>query len=337
MNTHRLHKVVLISASALSLFAASRADAGLFRAYISLNGNDGNPCTLQQPCRLLPAALAAINDGGEIWMLDSANYNTSPVGITKSVTILAIPGALGSVVASGGDAIDIAAANVRVTLRNLVVLNFSAGAHGINFSNGGRLAVEECEIYGIPQDAIHVTATDSGLVVKNTAIHNVGGAGVFIAGSVSAGVTAALEHVSLFSDNTGVAVASSASVTLNDSLINNTNTGVSASEAGGGGTRMTINNTVIRASTTAITLTSPTPSDVVRLTLSRSTLAHNPLGIDVQSATGDAKAVLDGNVLQNNTTAINFNGGTVFTRGNNTLQFTTNGIVGGSLTAIGGV
>jgi hypothetical protein len=337
MNTHWLHKVVLISASALSLFAASRADAGLFRAYISLNGNDANPCTLQQPCRLLPAALAAINDGGEIWMLDSANYNTSPVGITKSVTILAIPGALGSVVASGGDAIDIAAANVRVTLRNLVVLNFSAGAHGINFSNGGRLAVEECEIYGIPQDAIHVTATGSGLVVKNTAIHNVGGAGVFIAGSVSAGVTAALEHVSLFSDNTGVAIASSASVTLNDSLINNTNTGVSASEAGGGGTRMTINNTVIRASTTGITLTSPTASDVVRLTLSRSTLAHNPLGIDVQSATGDAKAVLDGNVIQNNTTAINFNGGTVFTRGNNTLQFTTNGIVGGSLTAIGGV
>ena len=38
-------------------------------------------------------------------MLDSANYNTGPVNVTKSVTILAVPGALGSVVATGGDAI----------------------------------------------------------------------------------------------------------------------------------------------------------------------------------------------------------------------------------------
>jgi len=42
-------------------------------------------------------------------------------------------------------------------------------------------------------------------------------------------------------------------------------------------------------------------------------------------------------VLQNNTTAINFNGGTIFTRGNNTLQFSTNGIVGGTLSPINGV
>jgi hypothetical protein len=338
MNARRLRTLLLSAACSLSLLAASAASAGLFRAYVSQNGNDANPCTLQFPCRLLPAALTAINDGGEIWMLDSANYNTAPVAVTKSVTILAIPGALGSVVGSSGDAIDIATANVRVTLRNLVLLNFNAGVHGVNFSNGGRLTLEECEVYGFPQDAIHVTAPGSGVVVKNTTIHNIGGNGVFIAGSaVSGGVTAALEHVSLFSVNTGIVVAGSASVTLNDSLINNTNTGVSASESGGTGTRMTISNSVIRASTTGILLTSPTASDLVRLTLSRSTLAHNPLGIDLQSAAGDAKAVLDANVIQNNTTAINFNGGTVFTRGNNTLNFSTNGIVGGILTALAGV
>lgn len=338
MNVRTLHTFALASVSAAALLVTAPADAGLFRAYLSQNGNDLNPCTVQQPCRLLPTALTAVNDGGEIWIVDSANYNTTPVAINKSVTILAIPGALGSIVASGGDAIDIATANVRVVLRNLVILEFNAGANGINFSNGTRLAVEDCEIYGIPQDAIHVTsATGSGLDIKNTTIHNVGGAGISIAGSASGGVTAALEHVSVFSSNGGVAVSSSASVTLSDSLISNTNTGVSASESGGGGTRMTIVNSVIRSSTTGILLTSPTASDTVRLTLSRSTLAHNPLGIDVQSPSGDAKATLDDNVIQNNSTAINFNGGIVFTRGNNTLNFSTNGIVGGSLTALGGI
>ena len=63
----------------LAMLACSAVQAQLFRAYLSVNGNDANPCTLQLPCRLLPAALTAVNAGGDIWMLDSANYNTAPV------------------------------------------------------------------------------------------------------------------------------------------------------------------------------------------------------------------------------------------------------------------
>ena len=332
MNGRRLRPLVLAWGCAISLFAASHANAGLFRAYLSQSGNDANPCTVLSPCRLLPAALAAINDGGEIWMIDSANYNTAPVSITKSVTILAIPGALGSIVASGGDAIDIATANVRVTLRNLVVIEFNAGVHGINFSNGTRLIVEECEINGIPQDAIHVTAAGAGVVVKNTSIHNIAGAGVFVANA-----NAGLDHVTFVSNNMGVVAASSTSVTLNKSLINNTNAGVTATESGGSGTRVTITDSVIRASTTGVSVSSPTATDKVRVTLSRTTLSHNPTGLDVEAASGDAAVTLDSNIMQNNTTAINMSGGTVFTLGNNVLNFSQNGVVGGSLTTLGGM
>ncbi len=70
-------------------------------------------------------------------MLDSANFNAAPVAITKSVTILAIPGALGSVVANGGDAINVNAPGAKVTLRNLVILNFSGTTNnGISFVQG---------------------------------------------------------------------------------------------------------------------------------------------------------------------------------------------------------
>src|SRR6476659_4072782 len=92
----------------VAILSCAPAHAQVFRAYVASDGNDANPCTLQQPCRLLPAALTVVADGGEIWMLDSANYNTGQVNVTKSVTILAIPGAVGSVVAtSGGDGITI--------------------------------------------------------------------------------------------------------------------------------------------------------------------------------------------------------------------------------------
>src|SRR6478672_13256897 len=103
-----MKRAAAVSCAALFIFLVSGiASAGLFRAYLSINGNDANPCTVQQPCRLLPAALAAVNDGGEVWILDSANYNTSTVNIIKSVTIVATPGAVGSVVATGGNAITI--------------------------------------------------------------------------------------------------------------------------------------------------------------------------------------------------------------------------------------
>ena len=62
-----------------ALVLSSAAHAQLFRAYLASDGSDTHPCTLAQPCRLLPAALAAVASGGEIWMLDSANYNTDVV------------------------------------------------------------------------------------------------------------------------------------------------------------------------------------------------------------------------------------------------------------------
>ena len=85
-----------------TLFLSATAQAQLFRAYLASVGNDANPCTLAAPCRLLPAALTAVASGGEIWMLDSANYNSGTVTIGKSASILAVPGAVGSIVALNG-------------------------------------------------------------------------------------------------------------------------------------------------------------------------------------------------------------------------------------------
>jgi hypothetical protein len=46
--------------TALVLLLPAAANAQLFRAYLSGEGSDANPCTLQLPCRLLPAAVAAV-------------------------------------------------------------------------------------------------------------------------------------------------------------------------------------------------------------------------------------------------------------------------------------
>ena len=56
---------------------------------------------------------------GEIWMLDAANYNTATVNVTKSVTILAMPGVMGSVLAIGGPALSMSNTAITVMLSRI--------------------------------------------------------------------------------------------------------------------------------------------------------------------------------------------------------------------------
>src|SRR5690606_11129227 len=71
------------AAALAALLCLPLSSHAIFRAYLASTGSDANPCTLQQPCRLLPRALSVVDEGGEIWMMDSANYNTTTVEIGK--------------------------------------------------------------------------------------------------------------------------------------------------------------------------------------------------------------------------------------------------------------
>lgn len=163
MDVSALRRALFVSGIA-AFGIASTAHAALFRSYLRSDGG-GTLCTLQAPCRLLDAALAAVQDGGEIWMLDSANFNTAPVSINKSVKIFAIPGALGSVVGINGDAIVINTAG-DVTLRNLQILDFSGGVNGINVQNAAAVHVEKTSIDGFSTDASSCIHVDSSNTVR---------------------------------------------------------------------------------------------------------------------------------------------------------------------------
>ena len=151
-----------IAAALATALLVPAAQAQLFRAYLASDGSDANPCTLPAPCRLLPAALNAVADGGEIWMLDSANYNTGPVNVTKSVTILAIPGAVGSVVALGGAAIVVATPGVSLTLRNLVIVPIPGGGTAVGTVGLSAVLVS----FGVPKE-VAVAAVLANQLVFN--------------------------------------------------------------------------------------------------------------------------------------------------------------------------
>ena len=172
---------------AVSLLAAVPAHAQLFRAYAASYGNDANPCTVAAPCRLLPATLAAVQDGGEIWLLDSANFNSGAVTINKNVSILTVPGQVGSIVAVGAANAITINAGLTVALKNVSITNnaTSPGTDGIDMTTG-KVSIQDSTI-AVPNVGIRVNG-GGVLSVHNTIVRDTT-FGIYVGGGGSADVS----------------------------------------------------------------------------------------------------------------------------------------------------
>jgi hypothetical protein len=329
---------------AYGLVLAPTASAQLFRAYLSATGNDANPCTVSMPCRLLPAALNVVASGGEIWMLDSANYNTSAVTITKSVTILAVPGALGSITAGAGSVgLGINAPNGAVSLRNLVFIKLGGifdPRTGVLFQQGAKLDISSCEfanfsvVFPSAAFAIYANAPGGKLVISDSTIRD-GYYALYMFDTVSA----TLDRVRIHNhDSLAIRAGPGSTLTVNDSVITGNDVAIEAD----GNARVVIARTVLTHNETeAIAALATQPGNVVQVTVSQSIISHNPgTGIRVdQALSSSATVTLDGNTVTNNGIGVSFTGasvGTVFSRGNNTIQQNGTDYTGGSLTVLGG-
>jgi nitrous oxidase accessory protein NosD len=265
---------------------------------------------LPQPCRLLPAALTVVNEGGEIWMLDSANFNVSTVTVFKSVTILAVPGALGSVVANGADAIQVnLGPTTEVTLRNLVILNLSGvGNTGVKFLQGSQLTVEGCEIYGMGT-GIRADATGGLATVKDTTIRD-SDTGVLVQGSV----LAALERVNLLNNGSaGITVGSGAQASVSESTLSGSATGASVQATGSTTSRLALTSTELSGNATAVSVSAAAGADTAQVVLEDTTITHNGTGVALSGAGTRA----------------------AYSRQNNALKFNGSDVTGGALTPQG--
>ena len=241
-----------VAALVLLLAFAPAASAQLFRAYLASDGSDANPCTLPQPCRLLPAALAAIASGGEIWMLDSANYNTAQVNVTKSATIQAVPGAIGSVVLTTGSAFSINTPDIRVTLRNLVIAPLSPGSgiDGIQVgtgATGATINVESCQISRVPFNiGIRVLGNVTLNVVDSILRDNwYGIMAVNGTTTISRSQVIGSSHNGIYVTTT--AASSNPVVHVDNSLVSRNNYGLVISTNGGGVGRAFVTRSVLSA------------------------------------------------------------------------------------------
>jgi hypothetical protein len=301
------------------------ANAQLFRAYVASDGSDANPCTLAQPCRLLPAAVAAVANGGQIWMLDSANYNTTTVDVNKSVTILAVPGAVGSVVATAGPAISIATGGVMVALRNLVITPLpSAVGGGITMTAGQRLTVENCLISGLSgqgirvetdaqvsitdttirgniQDGVYLTAGARAVIMRATVSDN-GSSGIAVVGSGGTTTVADVAYSTLSRNATGVfayanGVGVNARATVHGSQVVDNDQGIVGDSLTSGSTVVSASGNMVSNNTQQGLLS--TGGSGTRIWASGNTVVRNATGL-AQSGHGTFESAAD-NAVRNNT------------------------------------
>jgi hypothetical protein len=76
--------------AALTLVASGGAAFAARRTYVSVAGTDANVCTFAAPCRTFDRAVAMVDAGGEVIVLDSAGYGAATIG--KAASIIAPAG-----------------------------------------------------------------------------------------------------------------------------------------------------------------------------------------------------------------------------------------------------
>jgi YD repeat-containing protein len=283
-------------------------------AYLASTGSDASPCNLAAPCRLLPRAIAAVADGAEIRLLSSANYNIATVAIAKSVTIIAVPGVLGSVVATGGNAIDIATAGAKVALRNLMIVPLpgAGGTGGINMISGAGLTVENCLIANLPGTGINVN-TATSVRVTNTIIRGNGANGLALQGGAHATVTRAMigENVGHGVLVYGSVAGGTTTADIADSTVDANFHGVVAySDNASAAVKVSARDSRTVRNANYGMVSQSTAGASVTLSASNNVISNNNGGITAASA--GSKVWMSGNTVSDNSTYGLYNSGGLF-------------------------
>jgi len=272
-----------------ALQTGAHAQTPQMRTYVSGQGIDSNPCTVSSPCKTFQAAMAQTAAGGEIYVLNSANYG--PVTINKAVTITS-EGAVAGVLATSGVGITIeAGANDVINLRGLDIDGGKSGTVGIQFKSGQSLNIQKSVVRGFTNTGISFgPSTASNLHVADTTLTNNQSMGLLVTANGTSAVNGALNRVTAAANGVGIFASGKASVTLTDTVAGYNNYGVGAN----GSAAMMVRNATVSNNTIGIVADQ---GGVVRV--GQSTVTANGTGL--QSSNGGQVQSYGNNNVSGNT------------------------------------
>jgi hypothetical protein len=242
-------------------------------------------------------------------VLDSAGFG--PVTITKPVSITAPPGVYAGISVFSGDGIDInAGPSDEIILRGLTINNQGSSGSGIVFTAGGALHVESCVVNGFsslsPSSGVLFRAGSARLEVKDSIMRGNSNGIAIQPGLVQA--FAAIDRTLFERNFIGLLAQGNSLVTVRNSV-------ASANHAQG---------------FLAIS-TSPPPSPELNI---ESCVASNNEGAGIEALAvgpGTATVRVSNSTVTGNSVGLQASGGTLLSRGNNTVEGNLTGNVSGTI------
>ena len=292
------------------------------RTWVSGAGTDTGNCTRGAPCKSFWYAITKTDAGGELSVIDSADYVSSGqvVAIDKSISIVA-EGAEGGLT-FGQSQVSIGlwlngSPGTIINLRGLTLDGLRSGNSGILVGSGISVNIENCVVknwfiqglYVVPDSAAKIAVSNTTFI--NNGVSNQGGA-IIVNPTTGGTAQVALERVLISNNVFGIAADGSGStgginMTIADSVMTgNTNDGVVATSSAG-----------------------HAPSGVAVV---NSKLLNN--GFGTRSLGNNVTVRLDGSKVIGNGTGVSASsGGALLSAGNNIVEANaTNGAFTGPIT-----
>lgn len=199
--------------AALALLFPAVPAAAAAETYVSADGRDGAPCTQRRPCRSIARAYAVTDPSGTLTILDSGTFLGTALSVSKSISIVAVPGAQAVLAPDSGGALFVGGSDIVVVLRNLTFRgNPTTPLNGVVYNSGRALHVENCVFTHFPTKGI-LSLSHGQLFVKDTVFRE-----SYIGVSLDAPTVASFDRARFESNEFGLAVALGARAVVRDSL-----------------------------------------------------------------------------------------------------------------------
>jgi hypothetical protein len=294
----KLLRAALIATAAVAAMGVSTpAFAQATRTWVSGVGDDVNPCSRTAPCKTFAGAISKTATGGEINVLDPGGFGG--LTINKSITIDGLA-QMSSVLAVGQNGFTVNGAGAVVNIRNITIncANSTVGngirivqAAVVNIEN---VVIENCAGTGTNGRGVAIeTAADVRVNISNVTFANMTNFGVH--SNPSAGT------VRLNIDNSRFMAGGTTAIQLRQ----NTNATINAT-------------TVTRHSASAAAVTAELTS--VNAHISNSVFTDNGHGVFAGNGGNPVVRLATTVITRSVSSAIELNGGTVISYGNNPIR-----------------
>lgn len=318
----------------VSILGSVSALGQAVRTFVSTAGVDNATCSRTNPCRNFAAAITAVNDGGEVVVLDSGGYG--PAVIDQSVSIISPAGIHAAIAPTAGTALEVdPGAAGKVVLRGLY-LNSQGATTGINVLTGTSVFVENCVVSGFTgARAVNLNNENGAVYVTDSIVRNTDGSAVWA--NAASPLRLFFERSRIegnFGD--GIHIENNVTATVHHCLIaGNSNIGVDVAPSGSR-SKVNIEGSMLSGHavglrTRALGIDAVSTASVSHTTISGGSVGLVVIGSDTNAVSANATACTISNIQGEGVVVME--GGTVRLSGN-TIASNSDGVVNLSATVI---